>query len=200
MEITKTGKFITDFYGSAPAMGAENILKTWIEDKQDKSILSWSEQIAKKGQTAIQALETNLSILHRDDDGFPVLGSWMMRRCLVVTGQTIFNAQKNKSHPKKDLIPMAFQLVEPYLIHMYTATDNIRIEKPQGIITYTVTTKKGSFFKAYERIRAGASFTVSVTIDDEIMQMEHIEKVFAKAGAIGVGAFRERYGKFVWVD
>lgn len=197
MEITKKGRFITDFYGSAPALGAEGILAKWVEDKTNAWLLSWAEQVKKKGQTAIQALEEILSVFHRDNKNNPILGNWMLRKCLIVTGQTIFNAMKDKSHPKRSIIPMAVQLVEP--IHINISNGNGIINKPDGVKTYTVTVKNRSFFKAYEYIKAGSAFETTIYFDEELLSEEHIELLLNKSGSVGVGAFRERFGKFEWV-
>lgn len=197
MEITKTARLITDVYGSSPAVGAEGILKKWIDDKQTAWLASWAEQMAKKGQTAINVLEEILSIFHRDKNGAPVIGNWMLRRCAVVTGQTIFNAIKDKSHPKRDLIPVSISLVEPYHINFVNGR---RVEKPDGVKTYTVSIKNRSFFKAYEYINAGATFKATFFVDDELLGEENTRKLFSKMGSVGIGAFRERFGKFEWID
>jgi len=196
MEITKKGKFITDFYGSAPAIGAAGILQKWIDDKQSAWLLSWAEKVKKRGQTAINALEEILSVFHRNGDTEPILGNWMLRKCLINTGQAIFNAQKDKTHPKKAIIPMAITLVEPLHIQIFNGK---LIKDPQGIKTYTVTTKGRSFFKAYEYIKAGATFETIMHFDDDLLKEEHIDKILDKCGLVGVGAYRERFGKFVWV-
>ena len=195
MEIKKKARFITDVYGSTAAIGAEGILQKWVEDKQNAWLLSWAEQIKRKGQTAIQALEEILSVFHRDSNT-PIIGNWMLRRCLINTGQTIFNAMKDKTHPKRNIIPMAIQLVEPIHIKMFNGK---LIEKPDGVKTYTVSVKNRSFFKAYELIKAGATFETSIFFDDELLTEEHIKLILNKCGSIGVGAFRERYGKFEWI-
>jgi hypothetical protein len=195
MEIKKKGKFVTDFYGSAPAVGAEGILQKWVEDKQNEWLLSYAAQIAKKGQDAMKALEEILSVFHRDNNGYPILGNWMLRRCLVSTGQTIFNAMKDKTHPKKNIIPMAMQIVEPISINIYNGK---LMKQPSGIKTYTVSVKGRSFFKAYEFIKAGTTFDTTMYFDDELMNEEQINMLLSKAGSIGVGAFRERFGKFEW--
>jgi len=196
MEITKTGKFITDFYGSAPALGASGILSKWVEDKQSAWLLSWADKVKKRGQDAIGALEEILSVFHRDSDGNPILGNWMLRRCLVTTGEAIFNALKDKTHPKKAIIPMAVKLVEPFQIHI---NNGKLVKEPNGVKTYTVTTKGRSFFKAYEYIEAGTAFDATIYFDETLMSEENINQLLDKCGSVGVGAFRERFGKFVWV-
>jgi len=196
MDITKKARFVTDFYGSAPAVGAEGILQKWIDDKQNDWLLSWADKIKKKGQTAINALEDILSVFHRNGSKEPILGNWMLRKCLTVTGEAIFNAQKDRTHPKKAVIPMAVTLVEPIHINLYNGD---LIKEPHAVKTYTVTTKKNSFFKAYEVINAGSTFEAKMYFDDELLSEEHINMILDKAGLVGVGAFRERFGKFEWV-
>ena len=131
-----------------------------------------------------------------DDDMVTGFGNWMFRKCLMVTGCTIFNALKNKSHPKKSIIPMAIQLVEPRLCLLHRPDGSI-IERPDSVRTFTVTAKS-SFFKAYEYIKAGTRFEITIFVDDELIAEEHVKTLLSKAGSIGVGAFRERFGKFVF--
>lgn len=196
MEIIKKGRFVTNFYGSDSAVGAEGILEKWIEDKQSASMLSWVEQIKKKGQTALKALEEILSVFHRNKDNEPILGNWMLRKCLIVTGQTIFNAMKDKTHPKRSIIPMAIMTVEPFEIGLVNGG---KVKKPDFIKTCTITTKNRSFFKAYEVVNAGTTFETTIHFDDELLSKEHIDMILNKCGMVGVGAFRERFGKFEWV-
>ncbi len=200
MEIQKKARFLTDFYGSAPAKGAQGILEKWIADKQTAWLASWAEQIAKKGQGAIDVLEEILSIFHRHE-GKPILGNWMLRRCLVITGQTIFNAMVNKGDPKKDMIPMAIKLVEPIFIKLSNGNGK-QIERPEGVKTYTVSLSKKnrSFFKAYETISAGAVFETKMLIDETILTPAQIDNILNRCGSVGVGAFRERFGKFEWIN
>lgn len=196
MKISKKARLVTDFLGSAPAQGAEGILQKWIDDKQTAWLASWAEQVAKKGQTALNVLTEILSIFHRDKENRPIIGNWMLRRCLIVTGQTIWNAMKDKTHPKRNIIPMAIQLVEP--IHINVFNGKI-IEKPDGIKTFTVSLKNRSFFKAYEFIKAGSTFETEIFFDDELLDKERVEELLSKAGSVGIGAFRERFGKFEWI-
>ena len=200
MEIKKKAQFITDFYGGSPSIGEEGILKYWIETRQDKALLSFADQNQKKGETAIDMLSNILSVFHRDKDGNPILGNWMLRRCLVITGLSIFNAMKDRSHPKKDIIPMAVQIIEPVHINIHNGK---LVKQPDGVKTYTISKKEGgktrSFFKAYELIKAGTTFESTMYFDDELMNEEQINMLLSKAGSVGVGAFRERFGKFEWV-
>jgi len=197
MEAKIKAKFITDFYGSAPALGAQALLEKHIQDKNNQAFLSFLDAIKKKGETAIDKAAEILSIFHRDPDGNPVLGNWMFRRCLVETGLMFFNALKDKTHPKKSVIQNAFMLVEP--VPFISISNGKVITKPAGVKTYTVSTKGKSFFKAYEYIPAGTTFEASVIFDEDMLKPEHAKVVFDKCGHIGVGAFRERFGKFEMV-
>jgi hypothetical protein len=196
MEKQVKGRFVTDFYGSTPAMGATELLKQWIEDKQNAWLLSWADKIKKKGETAAMALEKILSVFHRDEKNQPVLGNWMLRRCLINTGYAIFNAMKDKTQPKRNIIPMAINLVTP--IHMNIYNGKV-VTKPHGVKTYTVTVKGRSFFCAYEYIKAGTTFDATIYVDESLISQEHFEQLLSKAGLVGVGAYRERFGKFEWI-
>jgi len=198
MEIQKKCVFFTKFYGSAPAKAYENILVDYITGKQDKELLSFADQNKKKAQTIDQMVVDILSLFHRNGSKEPMVPSWAVRRCLIETGQSIFNAIKNKAHPKKTLIPMAIVAVEPYLIPVYR--NNEVVKQPDGIDTYAVSIQRGaksrSFFKAYEYINSGAEFTIKLTLDEDLINPELYDYWLEKAGLVGTGAFRERFGKF----
>ena len=197
MEITKKAQFIADYYGSSPAGGALKTVLNWIDDRQMKGLMSFAAQTQKKGEDADQALERILSVFHRDENGFPVIGNWMLQRCLIVTGMTIFNAQRDKSHPKQDAIKNAVLTAEP--IPFINVRNGAVIEKPGGVETYAVSKKTKSFFKAYEYIIAGATFEFTAHFDDNLISDEHIKMIIDRAGSFGLGAFRERFGKFKYV-
>ncbi len=199
MEVTKKGKFITANCGTQPAVGSQGILERWVQDKQDDALMSFGEQIKKKGENSMDALQKILSVFHRDLDGNPIIGNWMLQRCLIVTAQALFNAMRDKSHPKKAVIPMAITLIEPINITMQN--NGKLIKEPDGVRTHTVSLINGrSFFKAYEYINAGATFETTIHFDDELFSEDNIKTVLDKCGSIGLGAYRARFGKFVWID
>ena len=122
----------------------------------------------------------------------------MVQRCLIVTSQALFNAMKDKSHPKKAIIPMAITLIEPVNINIHNGK---LMKQPDGVRTHTVSLANGrSFFKAYEYIKANTMFEVVMHFDDELFTEENIKHVLDKCGSIGLGAYRARFGKFVWID
>lgn len=200
MEITKRARLITDFYATAPNTGSEYLLTKWMNDTISKPVLSFAQQVAKKGQEAWDVLDEILSVFHRDTEGMPFLGNWMLRRCLVTTGLIIFNAAKDKSHPTKDQTPIAISLVEPLQIPLMRNGD--RITHPDKVTTYTVTItkpQKRSFFKAYEVINAGAEFEFTVNWDEDFISESQMDLLLQKAGLVGTGGFRERFGKFEYI-
>jgi hypothetical protein len=199
MEVTKKCRFITPFYGSAPAAGALATALNWIDDKITDGLLAWADKIKKKGEKAEDTLLRILSQFHRDENGFPVIGNWMIKRCLTNTGQCIFNAQKDKSHPKQDVIKHAILPVVPM---PYVSIYNGKlIEVPTGIETYTVTTQKPkrSFFAAYEYVPKNTTFEFTASFDDNLISEKHALKIIEVAGRFGLGAFRERFGKFEYI-
>lgn len=193
MDFTKTHELTTKFYGTSPAKGYVNILQKYIEGKIDDDLLTFAEKNKKKNQNIDSMVTDILSVFHRNGDDKPILGGWMLRKCLLNTGNAVFNAQKNKDHPKKDLIPVAITLIEP--THIFLSRDGKIVESPDGVDTYAVSAKK-SFFKAYEYINPGARFTATYYFDEDVISMEMAEFWLSKAGQMGIGAFRERFGKF----
>lgn len=193
MEIKKHCKFRRDFAGTQPAIGAEMVVANWITGNEN-ALLSFADQIKKKGETAQDAFANILKIHHRNGDGSPYLGGWMIKRCLICTGQGIFNAKKDPTHPKKDIIAKAIQEVTPVEIFLYR--NGNKITKHDYVKTFTTTVRGRSFFSAYEFIRAGAEFDCNIIIDDELLEDWHIDKILSKCGDFGAGGFRERYGQF----
>lgn len=205
MEITKKGITTTKILGSAPARGTLGVLEDYIETNVDKRLLSFFQQDVKKGEEIEQTIERILSVFHRDENGSPVIGAWMLKKCLVNTGVFIFNAQKNKAHPKRDLIQnVAIGEVTPLMINM----KNGRLVKKQtGIDTHAVTIrdpksgKPRSFFKAYEYIDTGVEFEVTMQFDEVLFNgRENIDFLLSRCGNTGIGAFRQRFGKFKWLN
>jgi hypothetical protein len=193
MEVTKKGRFTTDFYGSRPSMGYEAILKGYVEQTSDKALLSMAAQVKKKGEKVVEVLERILSVCHRDDKGRPYIGNWMFLACWKKTCITFFNVKENKNHPKQDRAVKAIKLINPREIYM---TNGRVIDKPTGVRTYAM--GKG-FFKAYEYVKAGAEFEITFDFDSDVLSEEHRDYALSKMGLIGVGAFRERFGKFEWI-
>ena len=193
-------EFFTKVYGSAPAKTYQDILLGYIEGKINKELLSFAELNKKKSQEIDQMVIDILCLFHRNGGNEPVIGNWMFLKCLTNTGKAIFNAQKNKMHPKKDLIDMAIVLIEPYHIQLFRGKKVVL--KPDGVDTYAVTipTKPGqkgrSFFKAYEYVNPGVEFTFRVHFDEDMINPDLIPYWIEKAGLVGAGAYRERFGKF----
>ena len=198
MEIEKKAKFITDFYGSASALGDEEVLKRYIVQQIDKALISFVDGIKKKGETIQDKAIEILSVFHRNEKNEPIIGNWMLKKCLIHTGQTIFNAMKDRSHPKRDIIQNA--IIEVLPIPCVNIFNGGKITKPAGVRTCTVTVGKRSFFKAYEWIPKGTHFSFTTDFDDSLLSEQHMEMILQKAGRFGVGAFRERFGKFEIIE
>lgn len=184
----------TAFMGSTPALGATAILQHWINTRSNAALLTWAQANIKKGQTITNAVEQILSICHRDNNGYPVLGNWMFKRCLFNTAAMVFNAAKNKSHPKRDVVNNAIMFIEPG--YMNFVRKGKVLKEPDSVETYTVSTKMKSFFKAYEAIQAGVQFKCTIEYDEDMLSPAHFKYLISKAGLVGIGAYRERYGKF----
>ncbi len=204
MEITKKFETTTKLYGGTPAIGTRETLEKYIEDNIDKTSLSFYQQALKKGEEIPDTVLRILSRFHRDEKGYPIIGSWMMKKCLVNTATYIFNASKNKTHPKRELVQnVAIGEVTPLNISL---NNGKLIKKHSGIDTHAVTIrdaatgKPRSFFKAYEYIDAGITGEVTMQFDEELFNgEENIRFLLDKCGNTGLGAFRQRFGKFKWI-
>lgn len=204
MEITKKAETTTKILGTNPCLGMKGALEGYIKENIDKSTLSFFQQDVKKGEEVEDTVLRILSVFHRDEKGFPIMGGWMVKKCLVNTATYIFNASKNKTHPKRELVQnVAIGEVSPVNINLHNGK---LIKKHTGIDTYAVTIrdqatgKPRSFFKAYEYIEAGITFDVTMQFDEELFNGEdNINFLLDKCGNTGIGAFRQRFGKFKWV-
>jgi len=188
-------RYNTNVLGTAPAKGYTQILLDYIEGRMDKEFLTFAQQAAKKNQTIEKVATDILSLFHRDNDGNIVVGSWMMKRCLIDTGMIYFKSKEHKEHPIKKVIPYLVQVVEPYYIKL-TNGNGEAIREPIGVDTYAVNSKGRNFFKAYEYLPPGTEFEFEFHVDDEVLTKEVCEWWVHKAGVVGNYAFRERFGKF----
>lgn len=212
MEVTKTGRFITRVYGSAPAGGAFEALLGWIDAASAKALLSFADQVKKKGEEAEAALMRILSVFNRDEKGRPIIGAWMLRRCLLCTGWSVFNAKKNKDEPTKAAIRNGIGVMSPLYINftngngkpvkkpagLHVAHADI-IKQPDSVKTHVTHATGRSFFTAYEFIEPGAEFTATMRFNEEVLEQKHFEKILSACGSSGLGAYRERFGWFEWV-
>lgn len=197
MEITKKGRFITEFKGGQPAMGATGVLEKYMEDAQDKALLSFAETIKKKSQKIEDVIVDILSVFNRNGGNEPVIGNWMVRGMLLSTADAIFNKKDNKHHPSKKTIPVAIGMVKPINIQIFR--DKELIKKSDFVTTHTVSLKDRSFFKAYESIKEGAEFEITMSFNETLISKECVDLLLENAQYVGLGAYRARYGKFEWV-
>lgn len=205
VEITKEFKTTTKILGTNPCIGMKDTFEGYVKDNINKAALSFFQQDIKKGEEIEETIMRVLSTFHRDENGFPIMGGWMVKKCLVNTATYIFNASKNKTHPKRELVQnVAIGEVSPINISLYNGKV---IKNHTGIDTYAVTIrdqstgKPRSFFKAYEYIEAGITGEVCMQFDEDLFNGEdNINFLLDKCGTTGIGAFRQRFGKFQWVN
>ena len=200
MEITKKCRFITPFYGTQPASGHLNTVLNWIDDKITEGILSWADQQKKKGEKADEFLVKILSKNWRDENDYPVIGAHQVRCMLIAVGKAIFNAKKNKNHPKQDIIPHSILPVIPMpFISIYNGDI---VKTPAGIDTRAVSIRspRKSFFAAYEWVPAGTTFEFTASFDTNLISEENAEEIIKYAGRFGLGGFREQFGKFEYIN
>ena len=187
-------------YGTMPASGLPLVVQKWLETIAGKALLTEAERRKKRGQEAHDAINDILNLVRRHPEGdYPILGDWMLKECLKETADLIFNAAKNKGDPKKGIVGASIIYIEPNYIPFFRNGE--MVTECDGIETHAVTVKRGpgkgrSFFKAYEYINAGAYFGCEIAFEDSLITQEHIDRLLQIIGRVGVGAYRERFGKF----
>ena len=201
--INYTGMYTTEIKGSAPAIGYESVLTGYIENRLDEHLLTWVDQRLKKSQTIDGLITEILSVFHRDNEGNICLGGWQVAECMLRTGLAFFNAIKKKEHPSKTQIPHLVGPVEPNYIPLLSPKGEYitDLQKAGGYVnTVAMTTmangKPRSFFKAYETLPAGTTFTCTCHTDEEFVPEELFKWWIKKTGSVGNYAWRRRYGKF----
>jgi len=186
-----TGTYVTEVKGTAPAVGYTALLSRYVEDRIDESLLTWAQQRIKKNQSMEAFLEEILSVFHRNADGELCIGSWMIRECMKQTGSAFFNAKKNTKHPNKTLMPHLIGPIEPNLIPLMLKKKPIKdLQKAGGYVhTVAMTTSQGgkrtSFFKAYESLPTGVTFTCTSYTDPEMMPEDLFKWWIVKTGSVG---------------
>jgi len=192
MEITKRAKFTTPVMGGKGYLSGDQAVKNWLES-QSKRLLHPRFKAIQDAIGNEKKLEEILSVFNVDKDGCPIIGSWMLLRCS-------FNAQKLANTWKKHQVSAdqwrASIAFAPASCNIFNGK---KVKDPDGVDVYTISLKDGrSFFKAYQYIEAGTTFDFVLSVDDEIPE-ECVGAVLDKMQIVGVGAFRERFGKFEYV-
>jgi len=155
-----------------------------------------------------------------DGDNEPVIGNWMLVECSR-------NAAKlagiwPKFTVSADLWKNSIQF---WPVHIPLTRNGSIIREPDTVEPYTITTrvqskggsKMASFFKAYQAIKAGAQFEMSISFPDDLCTkvegrgatkqivadvektQECVNAVLDKMCIVGLGAYRLRFGKFRFV-
>jgi hypothetical protein len=212
MEITKKARFVTKFYGGRPYCQGEEIVEQWLADQTDKLAHPRYAELNKAIKSP-DKLERILSVFNVNDDGHPIIGNWMLLRCSI-------NAQKLSGTWKKykvsaDRWRSMVQFTPPFC----PLVNGSRLVQPDGVDVYTVTTPKNSFFTAYQLVNSGTKFKFTIHVPDDLCEiavkdadgnvtteadeeqtLACVTDILDKMQIIGLGAFRERYGKFEYFE
>lgn len=214
MEITRKGKFITDFYGGKAYLSGDEIVKNWLESQSDRLLHPRYREL-KSAIGNESKLEDILSVFNTNGDGEPVIGNWMLFECSMTAAK--LSGTWSKFMVSADQWENSIQFTP---VHAVLKQNGKLIKEPQGVEVYTISLKKPprSFFKAYQIIKAGATFKVTLGFPDDLctsvegkgqnkifkpdpkQSKECIMTVMDKMGDVGLGAYRRRFGKFEWVS
>lgn len=214
MEFKKKAKATTDIYGGKGYLSGDTLVKNWLTSQSDRLLAPQYKKL-KDAIDNEKKLEEILSTFNTDDKGHPVIGNWMLYRCSV-------NAQKiagtwNKFGVSADAWKDGVTFSPPFIY----LNNSKRIKAPESVEVYTVSTKVDgkmrNFFKAYQVIKAGAKFQFTLDVPEDLCEKVEgtgankiytadekktkicAEAVLDKMQTVGIGAFRERFGKFEYI-
>jgi hypothetical protein len=214
MEFPRKARATTDIYGGKGYLTGDVLVRNWLKSQADRLLAPQFKKLMDAIENE-KKLEEILSVFNTDDKGYPIIGDWMLYRCSI-------NAQKIagtwgkfgvSADAWKDGVTFS-----PSFVYM---NNGKQIKAPESVEVYTVTTKIDgkvrSFFKAYQVIRAGAEFKFTLNVADDLCEKvegKGSDKIYAadvkktetcaeavldKMQTVGIGAFRERFGKFEYI-
>jgi len=212
MEISTQCKFITDFYGGKSYLPGSQIIKNWLEAQRDR-LLNPKLKELKDALGNEEELEKILCVFNSDSNSYPAIGDWMLFECARNAAKlaNTWGRFGVSADTWKDYVKFS-----PSTVNLYNGQI---IKQAQGVEGYPITTKIGgrrvSFFKAYQLIRAGATFQFTMSYPEDLCtkiegkgkdkaivpdpekSSECAKAVISKMGNIGLGAYRIRFGKFI---
>jgi len=216
MEITKKAKFTTDFYGGRPYLPGSTIIQNWLESQQDKLLHPRMKEL-KDALGNEGKLEEILSVFNFNGENEPIIGDWMLHECSMNAAKlaNTWGRFQVSADTWKDSIQFS-----PSCINLYQ--NGNMIKQPEFVEGYAITVKRGkfkgnSFFKAYQAIRTGATFEFIISFPEDLAtkilgkgkdkailpdperSTECAEAVLEKMGIVGLGPYRLRFGKFIYV-
>ncbi len=214
MEITRKGKFITDFYGGKAYLSGDEIVKNWLESQSDRLLHPRYREL-KSAIGNETKLEDILSVFNTNGNGEPIIGNWMFFECSMTAAK--LSGTWSKFTVSADQWENSVQFTP---VHVTLKQNGKLIKEPHGVEVYTISLKreKRSFFKAYQVIKSGAMFECKISFPDDFCttpegkgkdkifkpdpkrSKECVMMVMDKMGDIGLGAYRRRFGKFEWVS
>ena len=218
MELTRRAQFVTPYFGSTGFLEGDEIVKGWLDSRHD--VLEHPQYLpVKKAMESDKELAKMLKIFNTDDEGRPIIGNWMLFRCSVNAAKLAgtwyhYKVSKEKWANSIQFSPMFTNL----------SRDGVILTEADGIKVFPT---KGSFFTAYQFIEAGTTFDFTLSAADDLKLVaekieeedhngkkikrteyipdfegmaECVNSVLDKMQIVGVGAFRERFGKFIYID
>jgi len=213
MEITREAKFVTPYFGSTGYLEGDELVNGWLESQHDK--LEHPRYLPiKKAMSNDRELAKMLKVFNVDETASPIIGDWMLFRCSINAAKMagtwyLYKVSKEKWMNSVRFSPMHVEL-----------SNGSKVTEADGIQIFPT---KGSFFTAYQFINAGVTFKFTINVADDLILLadkivdeetkvktteyipdfdkigECVNAVLDKMQIVGVGAFRERFGKFKYI-
>ena len=215
MELTRTGKLVVPVFGSKGYLEGDELVRGWLDSQIDGALEHPRYLPVVKAMESEKKLAEMLKCFNVDADGSPIIGDWMLYRCSINAAKLAGTWYKYKVSKEKWMSSVRFSP-----IHVSLNNGNA-IKEPDGVEVFPT---KGKFFTAYQFIKAGATFTFTITVADDLILTpnsykdeetgkqiteyipdfdkiaECVDAVLEKMQIVGIGAFRERFGKFIYVE
>jgi hypothetical protein len=216
MELTRRGKFVTPFFGSAGYLEGDEIVRGWLDSRHD--VLQHPKMLpVKKAMDSDKELAKMLKVFNTDETASPIIGDWMLFRCSINAAKLAGTWYNFKVSKEKWMNSVRFS---PMHVTLHDG-DGSKKEEADGMQVFPT---KGSFFTAYQFINAGVTFEFTITIADDLVLVadkvydedskksnteyipdfdkmsECVGAVLDKMQMVGLGAFRERFGKFIFIE
>lgn len=212
MEAHVIAKLVADYYGGKGYLAGNEQIKRWLA-AQINRLKNPKLRELEEALENDKKLEEILSVHNTDENGYPIIGEWMLFECsrnaakLANTwGKFVVSADDWKNSVR----------FSPMYVNLFNG--NGIIKEAEGLEGYAITTKvngkRVSFFKSYQLIKAGAKFEFDLSFPEDLCtkivkedgrkeivpdierSQECVATVVQKMGAIGLGAYRVRFGKF----
>lgn len=211
MELTRNPKTTVLTCGGQPYMSGNKLVKSWLETTANK-LNNPNHEKLQKAMKVDSKLEEMLKVFNVDNKGYPVIKAHMLFRCSLNAAKLVdtWNKYKVSAERWKSLVRFT-----PEDCSLFNGK---QLKTADGVMTVPISPKgKPSFFASYQTVNEGTTFTFKIIVSDSLCQKASgkgkekimdadlpqtkkcVNEVLDMMCLVGVGAYRDKYGKFKYV-